>query len=66
MCIAVALLCRENNFPIDSLAKYKLQSNICSYQDLATIQAVKDIMAGHIPDFLADEKRLSLLGLCEQ
>jgi hypothetical protein len=60
------VLSRDYNTSVDSLAQTRLQSNTCSLEDISTIQAMKDIISGQLPDFLtSEEAKVLLCRLCE-
>ena len=60
------LLSREYGVTIDTLGQVKLKSNTCSIEDMAAVQAIRDINFGTIPGFFTEEDLNILLhDLCE-
>ena len=55
----------KRTYNTDLQTKIKLQSNQCGYKDLMTVQAVKDILSGQLPDFFSNnEICIFLFELC--
>ena len=60
------LLSREYGVTFDTLGHVKLQSNMCSNDDMAAIQAIRAIHTKTIPGFFTEEDlHILLTDLCE-